>query len=536
MNIFTQLFILYKCVTANPLILNKLVVQFKFSFIEHLIYQGLQDFVRLYRDYDENDRCRLSVTNAYNTLMQEFPQTLMTITQFKCSKNDSTDYYYQYKLFNTQGMLSYMFQFLDLQSLIQCSFANSIWLYDAFDPNSIYHYNYKPSSFQIATMKRRWFDRLSKVQYLVINCDLTNFSIAEKIEPFFLSLKNVKKTKLIINLNSCSIQKLRLLNNLLVQKKSKIHQSATIIQLNLGGYDQSLREQTDPRKQAQDQMCHALFRQSIHSKDITLKNVTFIKPHEIFGKINTAQQLKQNGIECGVDGRCSVGWKRPCYFESDKYSDTKEYEKIGIASVSALMINDKAKKIFVAYCNQERGFTLPNSAPLLFNTANRGEWHQLPNDNLYPCPKKNDYHVRCNNLIHRMYEQFDKLEKLCITIDETTYTCKNWLFDLLNTVKEINLQFVLIIDCLRLNDFDSCSADVQYCQKRLDLIRRIFVHVRELIQNNVIMDIKISYSTFSFDQCHTLFLKIFSNGMIKQMVSHEYSAATKMTVFRACFG
>ena len=192
----------------------------------------------------------------------------------------------------------------------------------------------------------------------------------------------------------------------------------------------------------------------------------------------------------------------------------------------------------------------------LGRTTNKGGWHKLPNDNLYPCPINNNYNVKCKNLIYRIHEKYEHFDKICITIEKTNYQCNDWLFDIFKSVKETRLGLVLTIDCLELKYSRTPGLNWTYiydnvthseCLKTtLDLITRILQDTKELIQDNVMIDIKISYSTFFFEECHKVFLQLFGNIMLDNngnnnnynnchaMVDHKKNGKNNMACFRVC--
>ena len=298
---------------------------------------------------------------------------------------------------------------------------------------------------------------------------------------------------------------MKFLNTVLVQK-SILQQCVKTIELNLHSTD----------------ICQAFFSDKIDCKNGSFANTIFIQPNDTFSKINTSEQLKQNGIECGVSGKCLIGWKR-----SDIGNEFTKHPSIDanacIASVYALRFNEKTKKLFVQYARMR----------CLFNTKESGEWHQLPNDNFYPCPKNNSYNIKSKNLIYRIHENFQTLNKVNIIIDKIKHDeCKNWVIDLLKSFTQLKcLALNLTIHVLELNNDND---------QELNLIKKIFQHIKKLIDENVVFDIKIQYSTFSFAQCDKLFLKILKNDHDRKKrnrkcvtLDHVNCSKTGMVLFRA---
>ena len=295
MNIFIKAFILHKCATRHKLVLHEIQLEMAYLYL-------ILRYIQTKQDMNENDR--LSINNDFTRLMKEYPVILADITRFKCSnKNDKN--YYQHQLCNTKGILSYIFQFLDLQSLIQCSLVHSIWLYDSFDPNSIYFYKLKPKC--IKRMKKSWIERLSKIQSIVIDgydfntflkCNIDNAK-TKTIENFISTLKNLKTIKLVLNLYGLGFKELELLNNLLVKKlQPTMEKFVKIVQLNLnfpGCHDHRRYHDTDSQT-VQNQAAQTLFGSSINCKKITAKNALFVEPDKTFGKITTSQEFQENMV------------------------------------------------------------------------------------------------------------------------------------------------------------------------------------------------------------------------------------------------
>ena len=204
-----------------------------------------------------------------------------------------------------------------------------------------------------------------------------------------------------------------------------------------------------------------------------------------------------------------------------------------IVSVSALMFNKKTKKIFLEFS--------PNA--LFFKEFNtNGSWFQLPNNNLYPCPKKNNYTITSDNILYWTNENFENLSKICININKTSHTTNNWVVDLLESLSIFNInrsrrvRLILRIDCLQWQPY--FWNDDDFMSSRLDVIKKVFQHTKELIRQNGGIDIQIRYSTFNFAECHKLFLQIMSRVLSSKnrnavVVKHENDLETQMTLFQA---
>ena len=700
MALFIHLLTLHKCMTKNASVAEKLGVDF--PFLELLKKHGLKEYMEKFGDQTNT----ISIKQACDALNEHFHSLLTHITQFKCLKNGTN--YYQHKLFNTDGIVPHLFQYLDLQSLIKCSLVHSIWLYHSFNPNSIYYF--ETSGYFKKNVNKTWTHRLSRIQALKI--DFHHFTITNKkgleklissskrlkrVEIFadtsvclFVILESLHKNKIDVNLQqfSCS------LDSLPEKKQLSYHQSHSKFQLqlinchtiklkncvistfginivvsdrckylSLSGYvdkvhnflsDESdcsgiemlkidnikfigddnnnkkinifahetkfnkmqnllvknlttdtlllwqyvstnnVNYDIDPvvtlilridecrvvvsfetliQMIQSDQIIPAqrliinvtakdtkeieslsklnvllqksilqkyiktidlnlgsshytigqtFFGDKINCKDITFVNTAFIQPNNIFSKIETREQLKQNGIECGDPDKCWIGWKR---LGENPYPNV--HIDVCIASVSALKFNEKTKKIFVQH----------GTARQLFATRDSGAWHQLPNDSFYPCPTNNNYNLQSKNLIYKIHENFENLRTMSININRirTDYNCKNWIIGILDSFSKLNQGICTQSKCLGLN---LMIRHLELDDQGLDLITKIFQHTKKLIEENVPIDIKIQYSTSLFAKCHELFLQIMGHDRKKAntksvMVDHMNSSTTGMTLFRA---
>ena len=132
-----------------------------------------------------------------------------------------------------------------------------------------------------------------------------------------------------------------------------------------------------------------------------------------------------------------------------------------------------------------------------------------------------------------MYENFEKLNTININIDKIKYDeCKNWVMDMLESFIRLKcLQLKLTIHHVELNNHND---------QVLDLIKKIFQHIKKLIDENVVFDIKIWYSRSLFAECDKLFLTILksdhdrkSNNSKSQsvMIDHKNCAKTGMILF-----
>ena len=129
-----------------------------FPFLKFLKTHGLKEYVRIFRDRTDDK----SVKQAYDALNEHFHDIFTHITQFEYLENGKN--YWQHKLWNVEGIIPCIFQYLDLRSLIQCSYVHSIGLYHSFDPNSIYYFH--ASGYYLRRLNKIWIHRLSRIQAL----------------------------------------------------------------------------------------------------------------------------------------------------------------------------------------------------------------------------------------------------------------------------------------------------------------------------------------------------------------------------------
>ena len=166
-----------------------------FPFLELLKKHGLNEYMKKFRGQTST----VSINEAYNGLKDHFPCLFSHITQFKHSKNNKN--HYQHKLFNTDGIIPILFQFLDLASLTKCSLVHSIWLYHSFNPISIYYFVANGNN--LRCMNNIWSHRLSKIQALRINLMTLEPAKCKKLETnneFDISQKTKWQEKVLTKL------------------------------------------------------------------------------------------------------------------------------------------------------------------------------------------------------------------------------------------------------------------------------------------------------------------------------------------------
>ena len=141
------------------------------------------------------------VNDIFNATINNFPNKYHTIISYdnRSHYNDNNHYFYK-KLFKQSDLVQYIFQHLELRydkinSLINCSFVDSIWLLNSFNPKCYQYSGYWYSGFNIRALrhvnKMRVWQRFSCLKRLLIDSPKRPL-VPEETHTLANGLKSIK--------------------------------------------------------------------------------------------------------------------------------------------------------------------------------------------------------------------------------------------------------------------------------------------------------------------------------------------------------
>ena len=154
-NTFTQALVIHRFLQLNELHRKKLAILFDEDenyTTTKIMKQGIKTYMENHVDkLQENCDNTNTINNIFSTIMNNFTNEyhLITTYQSRCTNITDNKHYYYNHLFNQSDLVQHIFQYLFCDSkcadLINCSFVDTIWLYNAFSPNC---YQYPLDSFE----------------------------------------------------------------------------------------------------------------------------------------------------------------------------------------------------------------------------------------------------------------------------------------------------------------------------------------------------------------------------------------------------
>ena len=118
---------------------------------QDIVTRSMNDGIKKYMEKWFNDKeQRQEIEIIVNKIIiKQFEKEYQNTMKYKCQENgdgtnSSKSQYYQTLVFNADDLMCLIFQFIPLRKkfngdLFNCSLVNSHWLYQSWNPNSIYH-------------------------------------------------------------------------------------------------------------------------------------------------------------------------------------------------------------------------------------------------------------------------------------------------------------------------------------------------------------------------------------------------------------
>ena len=111
--------------------------------LTRLINDGIKKYMEKW--FNEKEQIQVIEIIFNSIILKQFEKEYQTIMTYNINGNlkNKCGQYYQTLVFNNDDIMSLIFQFVELKKgftgdLINCSFVNSHWLYQSWNPNSIY--------------------------------------------------------------------------------------------------------------------------------------------------------------------------------------------------------------------------------------------------------------------------------------------------------------------------------------------------------------------------------------------------------------
>lgn len=168
----------------------------------------------------------LIITNTLSKIMCHYPERYELITSYKTNQT------YYHRLFNINQLVIYIFQFFnDVQSLVNCSMVDSIWLINAFHSNCIKNctlntFNMKNlSDYNEYYRMRQWlrFAKISTLSIQIIKPILHLRLVINNLK--WINFDNMNTLDLLVWDNDIDEQLLQQLTNLLSFKVNRCNQA-----------------------------------------------------------------------------------------------------------------------------------------------------------------------------------------------------------------------------------------------------------------------------------------------------------------------
>ena len=139
--------------------------------LTRLINDGIQKYMKKW--FNEKEQAQVIEIIFNQIISKHFEKEYQHIMTYACSDHDNNNRKsqhcnYQRLVFNSDDLMCLIFQFVELEEgftgdLINCSLVNSHWLYQSWNPNSIYHLRLDTLMKNTIKMTRNMKRNLSRV-------------------------------------------------------------------------------------------------------------------------------------------------------------------------------------------------------------------------------------------------------------------------------------------------------------------------------------------------------------------------------------
>ena len=228
---------------------NKILVC---NILSRLINDGIKTYMNKW--YDEKEQLSIIENIFDKIILKQFSNEYNTLITY--ISNNQSDHKYQTALFNSQDLMSNIFQFLEYGKkfdgdLVSCSLVNSHWLYHVLNINSVYYvdlsrlaldtyaWEYGMIKKELSQVLRMW-QRLTNAKHIYFHGHTLTMSDTEVSR--LLMFKNVHKINIEVNLNGLTENSYDF-DRIIAEWQNKIEWcNLRVIEINLAGNGQVAKE------------------------------------------------------------------------------------------------------------------------------------------------------------------------------------------------------------------------------------------------------------------------------------------------------
>ena len=152
-----------------------------------LINDGIKKYMEKW--LNENLQIRIIEIIFQTIILKKFGKEFANITTYVGNEDSKDSEHYQTLVFNTYDLMCLIFQYMEFdfdsyRDLIKCSLVNSNWLYQSWDPSSIYHFCLDRLIVQTKEILQRKLDNMRDS-----DCNCTDDNIIDNINTTVFTSK-----------------------------------------------------------------------------------------------------------------------------------------------------------------------------------------------------------------------------------------------------------------------------------------------------------------------------------------------------------